>query len=289
MLYTPADPVAVAKILNATLVIPHLEVKPVWQDSSSFTYIFDVDHFIKVLKNEVSIIKELPTKYSWSTREYYGTGIRPTRIKTAPVHASANCNDHFALDMAAHSACDFSGGKAEKLALAKYRQVIWQGKVMKTQFSNEELRNQGRCPLTPEEIGLLLRALGFNNHTRLYLASHKVYGGEARIRTLRKMFPLMEDKKSLASEKERAKMEGKASLLDAVDYYVTQDDVNKVNIPKKPSEETLQLERLGDEILMAAGDTFRAAPSDQLGIWAERTGCEIVLAKKEKAKASSGR
>ncbi|KAI3700172.1 hypothetical protein L2E82_44793 [Cichorium intybus] len=302
---------AVAKILNATLVIPHLEVNPVWQDSSSFTDIFDVDHFIKVLQNEVSIIKELPSKYSWSTREYYGTGIRPTRIKTAPVHASAiwylenvlpMLNSHgiaaitsfshrlafdnlpkeiqllrckvnfealtfvphikilgdillqrlrsspttnlqqkgktgngkfivlhlrFDKDMAAHSACDFGGGKAEKLALAKYR--------------------QGRCPLTPEEIGLLLRALGFNNHTRLYLASHKVYGGEARIHTLRKMFPLMEDKKSLASEKERAKVEGKASLLAAVDYYVTQDDVNKVNIPKKPSEETLRLEPLCDE------------------------------------------
>lgn len=40
---------------------------------------------------------------------------------------------------------------------------------------------------------------------------------------------------------------------------------------------------------MAAGDTFRAAASDQLEIWAERTGCEIVVAEKEKAKASSGR
>lgn len=39
---------------------------------------------------------------------------------------------------------------------------------------------------------------------------------------------------------------------------------------------------------MAAGDTFRAAASDQLEIWAERTGCEIVVAEKEKAKASSG-
>ncbi|GMY21260.1 O-fucosyltransferase family protein, partial [Fagus crenata] len=28
------------------------------------------------------------------------------------------------LDMAAHSACDFGGGKADKLALAKYRQVL---------------------------------------------------------------------------------------------------------------------------------------------------------------------
>ncbi|PIA52310.1 hypothetical protein AQUCO_01000285v1 [Aquilegia coerulea] len=309
------DAVAVAKILNATLVIPYLEVNPVWQDSSSFTDIFDVDHFIDVLKDEISIVKQLPKAYSWSTREYYATAIRATRIKTAPVHASANwylenvlpvmqsygiaaiapfshrlafdnmpmdiqrlrCKVNFQAlafvphvktlgdalvnrlrypsrkssvvsteyleetsderhkqgsgkfvvlhlrfdkDMAAHSACDFGGGKAEKLALAKYRQVIWQGRVLNSQFTDEELRNQGRCPLTPEEIGLLLAALGFDNSTRLYLASHKVYGGEARISTLRNLFPLMEDKKSLASTEERAKIKGKASLLAAVDYYV---------------------------------------------------------------------
>ncbi|PIA52309.1 hypothetical protein AQUCO_01000285v1 [Aquilegia coerulea] len=308
--------VAVAKILNATLVIPYLEVNPVWQDSSSFTDIFDVDHFIDVLKDEISIVKQLPKAYSWSTREYYATAIRATRIKTAPVHASANwylenvlpvmqsygiaaiapfshrlafdnmpmdiqrlrCKVNFQAlafvphvktlgdalvnrlrypsrkssvvsteyleetsderhkqgsgkfvvlhlrfdkDMAAHSACDFGGGKAEKLALAKYRQVIWQGRVLNSQFTDEELRNQGRCPLTPEEIGLLLAALGFDNSTRLYLASHKVYGGEARISTLRNLFPLMEDKKSLASTEERAKIKGKASLLAAVDYYVS--------------------------------------------------------------------
>ncbi|KAG2698741.1 hypothetical protein I3760_07G163200 [Carya illinoinensis] len=309
------DAVAVAKILNATLVIPHLEVNPVWKDSSSFTEIFDVDHFIDVLRDEVSIVKELPSELSWSTREYYATGIRATRIKTAPVHASANwyldnvlpilqsygiaaiapfshrltfdnvptsiqrlrckVNFHalafvphiralgdalvnrllnknqvayqleerdqigkgkarkfvvlhlrFDKDMAAHSACDFGGGKAEKLALAKYRQVIWQGRVLNSQFTDEKLRNQGRCPLTPEEIGLLLAALGFDNNTRLYLASHKVYGGEARISTLRQLFPLMEDKKSLSSVEERTKVEGKASLLAAVDYYVSmQSDI----------------------------------------------------------------
>ncbi|GFY90787.1 O-fucosyltransferase family protein [Actinidia rufa] len=310
------DAVAVAKILNATLVIPHLEVNPVWKDSSSFVDIFDVDHFIDVLKDDISIVKELPDEFSWSTREYYATAIRATRIKTAPVHASANwylenvspilqsyeiaaiapfshrlafdnlpmdiqrlrCKVNFKAlifvphiralgdalvnrlryppgqtealgtnylrqipkaeekqgpgkfvvlhlrfdkDMAAHSACDFGGGKAEKLALAKYRQVIWQGRVLNSQFTDEELRNQGRCPLTPEEIGLLLAALGFDNNTRLYLASHKVYGGEARISTLRKLFPLMEDKKSLASAEERAQIKGKASLLAAVDYYVS--------------------------------------------------------------------
>lgn len=162
--------------------------------------------------------------------------------------------------MAAHSACDFGGGKAEKLALAKYRQVIWQGRVLNSQFTDEELRSQGRCPMTPEEVGLLLAAMGFDNSTRLYLASHKVnhvawfdtvetfysselvlvfckvimlslflsevgcifqvYGGEARISTLRELFPRMEDKKSLASSEERSEIKGKASLLAALDYYV---------------------------------------------------------------------
>jgi hypothetical protein len=127
----------------------------------------------------------------------------------------------FDKDMAAHSGCDFEGGKAEKLALAKYRQVIWQGRVLNSQFTDEELRNKGRCPLTPEEIGLLLSALGFSNNTRLYLASHQVYGGEARISTLRKLFPGIENKKSLASAEELADVQGKASLMAAVDYYVS--------------------------------------------------------------------
>ncbi|KAK8693507.1 hypothetical protein V6N13_071090 [Hibiscus sabdariffa] len=48
-----------------------------------------------------------------------------------------------------------------------------------------------------------------------------------------------------------------------------------------------RLKNEGANILMAAGDTFRAAASDQLEIWAERTGCEIVVAEKENAKASS--
>ncbi|KAF5746770.1 hypothetical protein HS088_TW06G00945 [Tripterygium wilfordii] len=84
------DAVTVAKILNATLVIPHLEVNPVWRDSSSFVDLFNVDHFISVLRDDVSIVTELPSEYSWSSREYYATGIRATRIKTAPVHATAD-------------------------------------------------------------------------------------------------------------------------------------------------------------------------------------------------------
>lgn len=49
-----------------------------------------MEHFIYSLRDEISIVKELPSEYSWSSREYYATGIRATRIKTAPVHASPN-------------------------------------------------------------------------------------------------------------------------------------------------------------------------------------------------------
>ncbi|KAK2650393.1 hypothetical protein Ddye_017882 [Dipteronia dyeriana] len=48
-----------------------------------------------------------------------------------------------------------------------------------------------------------------------------------------------------------------------------------------------RLKNEGAKVLMAAGDTFRAAASDQLEIWAERTGCEIVMADDANAKASS--
>ncbi|KAK1258064.1 hypothetical protein QJS04_geneDACA007030 [Acorus gramineus] len=48
-----------------------------------------------------------------------------------------------------------------------------------------------------------------------------------------------------------------------------------------------RLKNEGVKVLMAAGDTFRAAASDQLEVWAERTGSEIVIAEGEKAKAPS--
>ncbi|KAL9262823.1 Cell division protein FtsY homolog, chloroplastic-like protein [Drosera capensis] len=49
-----------------------------------------------------------------------------------------------------------------------------------------------------------------------------------------------------------------------------------------------RLKQEGAKVLMAAGDTFRAAASDQLEIWEDRTGCDIVVAEEEKAKAVTG-
>lgn len=77
-------------------------------------------------------------------------------------------------DMAAHSACDFGGGRAERLALGKYRSVVWQGRVSNAQLSDTELRIRGKCPMTPEEVGIMLAALGFSPETHVYLASYTV-------------------------------------------------------------------------------------------------------------------
>jgi hypothetical protein len=50
-------------------------------------------------------------------------------------------------DMAAHSACDFGGGRTVQLALAKYGQVVWPGILLNPQLTDEELWNTGRCML----------------------------------------------------------------------------------------------------------------------------------------------
>ncbi|KAF3780889.1 Uncharacterized protein EJ110_NYTH38190 [Nymphaea thermarum] len=76
------DMVAVARMLNDTLVIPQMDRKSFWQDSSSFSDIFDEEHFITTLKGDVRIVKELPKELeslpkarkhftSWSAKSYY--------------------------------------------------------------------------------------------------------------------------------------------------------------------------------------------------------------------------
>lgn len=52
-----------------------------------------------------------------------------------------------------------------------------------------EKRKEGRCPLEPGEIGIILRAMGYTKETQIYVASGQVYGGSNRMAPLRNMFP----------------------------------------------------------------------------------------------------
>ncbi|KAG0451754.1 hypothetical protein HPP92_025998 [Vanilla planifolia] len=78
----------------------------------------------------------------------------------------------FEPDMLAFSGCYYGGGDKERKELGAIRRR-W-----KTLHKNnpDKERRQGKCPLTPEEVGLMLRALGFGMDVHLYVASGEVYG-----------------------------------------------------------------------------------------------------------------
>ncbi|KAJ6875090.1 LOW QUALITY PROTEIN: rhamnogalacturonan I rhamnosyltransferase 1-like [Populus alba x Populus x berolinensis] len=80
------DMVAIARYLNVTLIVPELDKTSFWADPSEFQDIFDVEHFITSLRDEVRVLKELPSRLkqrvelgmtytmapvSWSDISYY--------------------------------------------------------------------------------------------------------------------------------------------------------------------------------------------------------------------------
>ncbi|GKV25172.1 hypothetical protein SLEP1_g34646 [Rubroshorea leprosula] len=95
------DMVTIARYLNVTLIVPELDKTSFWADPSEFQDIFDVDHFITSLRDEVRILKELPPRLkqrvemgrlysmppiSWSDISYYHNQILPLIKKYKVVH-----------------------------------------------------------------------------------------------------------------------------------------------------------------------------------------------------------
>ncbi|KAF9615637.1 hypothetical protein IFM89_025412 [Coptis chinensis] len=93
------DAVVVARVLNATLVVPELDHNSFWKDDSDFVDIFDVEWFIASLAKDVTIVRRIPDKvmrsmdkppYTMrvprkSTPEYYLDQVLPILLRRRAV------------------------------------------------------------------------------------------------------------------------------------------------------------------------------------------------------------
>lgn len=121
----------------------------------------------------------------------------------------------FEMDMLAFAGCFDIFNPDEQRILRKYRKENFKDKDLKY----SERRAIGKCPLTPEEVALILRSMGFDNSTRIYLAAGELFGGERFMKPFRSMFPQLENHKTVDSTGELA--ENTRGLLgSAVDYMV---------------------------------------------------------------------
>ncbi|KAL9368809.1 hypothetical protein Peur_040008 [Populus x canadensis] len=299
------DAVVVARILNATLVVPELDHRSYWKDDrqiccfacSDFVNIFDIDRFISYLAKDVTIVKRVPNKVMRSMEkppytmrvprksppEYYLDQVLPILLRRRVVQLTkfdyrlasnldeelqklrCRVNYHalrftkpiqeigerlvtkmrkmakryiavhlrFEPDMLAFSGCYFGGGEKERFELGEIRKR-WE---TLPDLSPDGERERGKCPLTPHEVGLMLRALGFANNTYLYVASGEIYGGEETLRPLRELFPNFYTKEMLAVEDLKPFLPF-SSRLAAIDYiacdesdvFVTNNNGNMAKI-----------------------------------------------------------
>ncbi|XP_073008974.1 protein ESMERALDA 1-like [Typha latifolia] len=285
--------VAVAGYLNATLVIPNFHYHSIWRDPSKFRDIYDEDHFIKTLANDVRVVDKVPELImerfghnmsnvfnfkvkAWSSIQYYKDAVLPKLVEEKFIRISPFANRlsfdspsavqrlrclanfealkfsnpianlaeklvsrikersfenngkyiavhlRFEEDMVAFSCCIFDGGEQERQEMNAARERGWRGKFTKPGrvIRPGAIRINGKCPLTPLEVGLMLRGMGFSNSTAIYLASGKIYKAEKTMGPLLEMFPLLQTKETLASAEELAPFKNFSSRMAAIDYSV---------------------------------------------------------------------
>ncbi|TQD98724.1 hypothetical protein C1H46_015633 [Malus baccata] len=332
--------VAVARLLNSTLVVPKFLYSSIWRDVSQFGDIYQEEHFINYLTPDIRIVKELPKELQSLDLEaigsvvtdvdiskeakpsFYLKHIIPILLKNEIVHflgfghrlafdpipfqlqldnklwhpliiyfygifywiainlphiVSLSCllaclplfmstlpnwgtssrdfdadldrflvgsyaepvkkqnksrakkasrylalHLRFEIDMVAHSLCEFGGGDEERKELEAYREIHFPALTLlkKTKMlpTPAELREEGFCPLTPEETVLMLAALGFNWNTRVFVAGSQIYGGRSRMIALTSLYPELVTKENLLTLTELEPFMKFSSQLAALDF-----------------------------------------------------------------------
>jgi len=278
------DMVVIARYLNVTLIVPELDKTSFWNDPSEFQDIFDIEHFITSLRDEVRILRELPPRIkrrvelgkfhsmppiSWSDISYYHKQILPLIRKYKVLHLNrtdarlANnglpleiqrlrCRVNYAalkftpqieelgkrvirilrqngpflvlhlryeMDMLAFSGCTqgCTPKEAEELTRMRYAYPWWKEKVINSFVK----RKDGLCPLTPEEIALVLRALDIDQNMQIYIAAGEIYGGKRRMASLTSAYPNVARKETLLEPSDLMFFQNHSSQMAALDYLVS--------------------------------------------------------------------
>ncbi|XWS19369.1 hypothetical protein CRYUN_Cryun31cG0009800 [Craigia yunnanensis] len=73
--------VVVARLLNATLVVPKFMYSSVWKDISQFSDIYQAEHFINYLTPDIRIVKELPEELKSLDLEAIGSAVTDVDIR----------------------------------------------------------------------------------------------------------------------------------------------------------------------------------------------------------------
>ncbi|XP_029122618.1 protein ESMERALDA 1 isoform X2 [Elaeis guineensis] len=219
--------VAVAGYLNATLVIPNFHYHSIWRDPRFIR----ISPFANRLSFDApSTVQRLRCLANFEALRFSNpiATLAEKLISRMKEQSTDNNGRYLAVhlrfeeDMVAFSCCIFDGGEEEKQDMNAARERGWRGKFTKPGrvIRPGVIRMSGKCPLTPLEVGLILRGMGFSNNTAIYLASGKIYKAEKAMAPLLEMFPLLQTKETLASAEELAPFKNYSSRMAAVDYSV---------------------------------------------------------------------
>ncbi|KAL3721485.1 hypothetical protein ACJRO7_033910 [Eucalyptus globulus] len=122
-------------------------------------------------------------------------------------------------NMLSFTGCTYGLTEAESKELTIMRENTNHWKVKK--INSIEQRLEGNCPLTPKEVGIFLRALGYPSSTLIYIAAGEIYGGNSRLSTLSSRFPNLVFKETLATKEELEGFTNHASQSAAIDYIIS--------------------------------------------------------------------
>ncbi|KAK8611075.1 hypothetical protein V6N13_131139 [Hibiscus sabdariffa] len=243
-----SDMVAIAKLMNATLVLPSLDHNSFWTDPSDFKDIFNWKHFIEYLQEDISIVDRLPPPHasikpleqapvSYSKASYYRDQMSSLLKKHKVINFThtdsrlANnglpnpiqrlrCRAIYEKDMLAFTGCSHNLSKGEDLELRQLRRSVrhWKEK----HIDGEERRRQGVCPMTPREVAVFLEAIGFPSDTKIYVVAGNIYGQNG-VQSLQAKYPNLYTHSNLATADELLPFSERQNKLAAVDYNVALD------------------------------------------------------------------